>query len=335
MAALAALAGVMLILSLWALDGPGCRTVRILAAERYNRCNFPGANLGGASLAELRLPGANLRRAFTHSAHLERARLQEADLSYANLIEARLDGANLDDAALHRTVMWESSLDAARLKEAKARNADLRGASMRNAQLQGVDFTGSDLRGVDWSGALVCGARLDSAKVDTIALKRARGWRRVRGFPHQPDPPGSINNERDSVPDYLTGRDVTEYLRWRRAWRALQARPATDMDAGSTIAYQDMHRFLDSIDVSMGAARQREKERALDILDGLHRRDGRVVVTRELAQAVDKFREEVTRKAVNHCVDVGPLTPTMSTDVAAGAARAAPAPTRGRPLPGR
>jgi uncharacterized protein YjbI with pentapeptide repeats len=179
-----ALGFALFLVSLVAMEGRGCRSVLLRSEEADTRCNYLAADLSHADLTGVRLPHVNLRRALLFHATMDSAQIEEANLRHANLIGVGLANANLKDANLDRAILWEAGMGDARLKEAEMSGADLRGAVLRGAEVQGVDFTDADLRGVDWMGALVCGANVGGARVDTVTLKQARGWRRVVGTPY-------------------------------------------------------------------------------------------------------------------------------------------------------
>jgi uncharacterized protein YjbI with pentapeptide repeats len=299
-----AMAVSMILLSAIAISGNGCSTARVVASERSLFCNYLAADLAHASLTGLRLPHANLKRAALYSADLEQAQLEEANLRYANLVSARMNGINLKDARLDGAVLWEARLDGARLKEAEMSRADLRGASLRWAQVQGVAFDGANLRGVDWTGALVCGMELRGAAVDTEGLRRARGWNRVVHAPFETGRESMDEFQGQPYPGYLDATEREEYFKWRRAWLATHALPRRDRDAGARLDTAALVGMVEGVDVSMGASRQRDKEQLLAEIRSRGRYSGRVVLTDALLTRIEDFREGVTKKARNHCVDL-------------------------------
>ena len=287
----------------WAMDSAGCRDPLTRASEAPTGCNRAAAQLGGASLAGLQLPGGNLRRGFLHSTQLADADLERADLSFANLVNANLRGASLKDAALNGAALWQATLDGTRLKEAYFQRADLRGASLRFAQAQGANFSGADLRGVDWTGALVCGALFHGAQVDTAALRQARGWQLTLGAGLESAPVPLAPGEGVEAPAYLHGGERREYARWQRAWRAVRGDPEGAV-AGRSVDYESVRAFIDTIDVSMGESRQRQKLDLLALLGQSRNDKNMVVYGGRLYAAIHAFRGKIETKAINHCVDV-------------------------------
>lgn len=108
---------------------------------RFNRANFRGAKLPGATLAPFNKTG--------FIEHIWRTEMSGADLSSANL-----SGANLT------YVMFTfANLRGTNLSQAVLRKADL-----SRADLTGADLTGADLSEADLDGAILTDARgLDTA----------------------------------------------------------------------------------------------------------------------------------------------------------------------------
>lgn len=324
-AGLPGLAALLVVLFAWTAHNvmvrPGCQDLLHRSGEdaptrleRLRPCSAHAADLANAWLDGLRLPGGNLRRAFMHSATLTGANLGEADLAYANLTSARLAGANLKDAHLDSAVLWEADLTDARLREAKMADADLRGAVLSFANMQGAVLRDADLRGADWSGALVCGINLEAATVNWTDFQRARGWHLAvvdsAGRSNLPPPSAA---RQDSLIRSLNATDAEGLRRWRDAWRAIRDIRPLALAVGDTIDAHALRTYIDTIDVSMGAQRQREQVAILKMI-GLTHPGARMEYTKELRHALLGFREEIYKKALNHCHDVSsdPPGPAVS-----------------------
>ena len=271
-------------------------------------CNRFAADLGHASLESLSYPWGNLRRGFLANAQLRKANLEHADLSFANLIQANLSAANLKDATLESTVLWEADLSFARLKEAKVRGADLRGANLHFAELQGINFSTARVTGADFSKALVCGDSFAAGQVTTGQLNLARGHSRVlpRALANTllPEPDTTVVlplGTRERVPGYLQKREITEYLRWRDAWRAASAE---EPDTVGEIVRDSLVAYLQRIDVSMAEERQRDQDELITLIGRMGRPRSIIHATPVLEAGVHTFLDKVREKALRHCVNV-------------------------------
>jgi uncharacterized protein YjbI with pentapeptide repeats len=297
MTLVAGLGVLMLVVSCLAMRDIGCRSLTARAGKTAHRgCSMYAAGLADAQLDGLRLIRTNLRRAFMHSAQLRRTNLEDARLEYATLIAANLTRAKLKDANLRHAVLWEAEMDSVELKEARLAGADLRGASLRHAELQGADFTGAALQGVNWTGAIVCGAIFTPGSVDTVALRQARGWELAFGTGMTPPP------LRTQPPAWLTGDERREYDRWSRAWDSARVPPPALVNG--RVQYAATRAWLQSIDLSMGESRQREKELLLADLEVMRESGTLWLAGDRFSVGVDSLRSQVARKAANHCVDI-------------------------------
>jgi uncharacterized protein YjbI with pentapeptide repeats len=126
----------------------GANLSRARLFGRFNRMNFSGAVLQGATLAPFTRTGfiEYIWRTELSGANLSNADLSGADLSYVLLTFANLRGANLAGAVLRK-------------------------ADLSRADLTGADLTGVDLSEADLDGAILTGTRglntalgLDSAR---------------------------------------------------------------------------------------------------------------------------------------------------------------------------
>jgi len=126
----------------------GTNLARARLFGRFNRMDFSGANLSGATLAPFNRTGfiEHIWRTEFSGANLSNADLARADLTYALFSFANMRGANLSGAVL--------------------RKADLSRADLTGADLTGVDLSESDLDGAILTGAkgLNTALGLDSAR---------------------------------------------------------------------------------------------------------------------------------------------------------------------------
>lgn len=144
--ALAALAGVQQLDTLWLIDG--WRLLRLHGAD----VDLQGAHLRGAQLQGANLSGADLR---------------EADLVGADLEKADLSGANLSGANLAGSVLARANLRGSDLTEAELCRADLRHSDLRESRCIRTAFRGADL----WE-AVTLGLDLSQAFVQSVELER-------------------------------------------------------------------------------------------------------------------------------------------------------------------
>jgi uncharacterized protein YjbI with pentapeptide repeats len=175
-----------------------------LLAGYFDDARWPGIDLQGGNLREVRLnradlTGANLEQADLHKCQLRRAVLRDAKLSSTNLSRAFLAGADLSDvvaskaqfatadlsnAVLERAVLNKAEFSFADLTGASFRDANLRCADLRRAQIEDTDFRGADLTHAKLSGlplhkaqlAGACfeGARVSSCDLEFVELPHAR-----------------------------------------------------------------------------------------------------------------------------------------------------------------
>jgi uncharacterized protein YjbI with pentapeptide repeats len=334
-------------ISHWAFTNRECEDDRQRYGAVRSACYRFGANLERAQLGSVWLNEQNLDRAFLHSAVLEKAQLEDARLRWAQLSDVKAKKANLKDARLQGAILWEAELDEAELKEARLQRADLRGASLVGAQLQGARLNGADLRGANLTRANLCGADYTDARVNPDSLvAQAHGEELRRGRVHD----GPLAATRHEIPDYLEGKDRTEFGRWALAEHQ------TEWLAAHTIRWahagwlprRQMLVLVDRIDVTMGASTQRKQIALLDFIRSYAVTDGRrLPYTPELLTQLGGFIADVQQKARNHCVlparivlpRAGPsLSPSTgwgskvglprSPDVPPAASPAAPRPVR-------
>lgn len=152
-----------------------------LSGAVLEACEFPGADLQGATLDGVHVRGGTWPRAILVDADLTDAVLEAVDLSGARLtgsmltdtrftdcrmigadlsglrglaVTYRLDGSNLGLANLQDVVWRKLTLHRLDLSEADLRGADLRDATLVDCTLRDVDLghthlVGADLRGAD------------------------------------------------------------------------------------------------------------------------------------------------------------------------------------------
>ena len=108
----------------------------------------PGVNWSNCLKEGARYPGSNLSGAVMKNMKLSRAVLSEANLAHADLAYAILSVADLHQADL---------------RGARLIGASLRGADLRGAQLQGADLSYANLSGAHLEDANLSGTRLDKS----------------------------------------------------------------------------------------------------------------------------------------------------------------------------
>ena len=143
------------------------------AVNRHVLLDLSGADLRGASLADIDLHGALLRNVDLSRVTLIGANLAGADLSEANLQGADLHGANLREAKLRRSMLRGIQLMGADLSEVNLRGADLTRANFNHARLGAADLSEADLTGADLSNASLHKANLNGAQLYGANLSRA------------------------------------------------------------------------------------------------------------------------------------------------------------------
>ncbi|MEL6345091.1 MAG: pentapeptide repeat-containing protein [Myxococcota bacterium] len=139
-----------------------------LFKAHLERAELPGADLNGADLLGAHLEGANLREANLQDAYMRLICLQGADL-----VGARLERANLAGARLKGARLLEARLDHARLREAHLEGADLLGARLRHAELLSARLEQADLRRARLHQADLRGAHLERANLSKATIAGA------------------------------------------------------------------------------------------------------------------------------------------------------------------
>jgi uncharacterized protein YjbI with pentapeptide repeats len=125
---------------LWGYDGRNLagRDFSAASYERWDKTDFSGSTLIGASFHEVDL----------EDAVFDAADLTEANLTGANLTRVSFRDATLSRANLDAAILFRADLTGANLSEALPRGSALVGADLREANLADAEVTGADVRGV-------------------------------------------------------------------------------------------------------------------------------------------------------------------------------------------
>ena len=216
-AATVALAGVLLVISVGAINGApgrlGGEIPNSLVPDIFRALGFRAMadfrdtdvsvrpprwtgrevdEVQGAMLQRADLRFADGRKAFLVNANLRSANLEGADLKKADFEGADMDEALLSGADLTKANLRNVNLEEADLEGAELEFADLTGAILTRANVRGADFAGAELELVRFDGTDLSAARnlrhdqLAKACADTPPVLPAS----LAGIDLQPCPPG-------------------------------------------------------------------------------------------------------------------------------------------------